>query len=211
MKIRHWLAMTMLLLGVTAAPLASAVERGGYFGIATGEAEGDTRVSDFSDGSITSGSVDDTDSGVKLFGGFQFTNNLAVEGGLIDFGEVTFDGVSNGSVPLGFAAGPVTANIETAGVYAAIVGMKSFLRVSVFGKLGLLLWGADGEFVDSVDTFDLDEEDVEESGESVMVGIGVEYRPTKKIGIRGEWERYQDALADERDIDLLSVSVVFRR
>ncbi len=126
---------------------------------------------------------------------------------------MTFDGVSDGSFfPVGgYAAGAVSANVETQGVYAAVVAMKSFIKISVFGKLGILAWGADGEFVDSSGSFDLDDVDLEESGESTMVGFGVEFRPTDSIGIRGEWEQYQDALVDERDIDLLLVSIVIRR
>ena len=212
MTIKHIIAAaSIVLVGTLAVPVASAIDKGGYFGIASGEAEGDASLSDFDDGSLVSGSVDDTDTGLKLFGGFQFTDSFAIEGGLIDFGEVTFDGVSNGSVPFGFASGPVSADIETQGLYVAVIGMKSFPLISVFGKLGLLVWGADGEFVDASGSFDLDDFDLDESGESVMVGLGIEYRPKRKIAIRAEWERYQDALVAEEDIDLLSVSILFRR
>ncbi len=213
MTIKEIIAVvSIVLVSTLTIPVASAINKGSYFGIASGETEGDASLSDFNDGSLTSGSVDDTDTGLKLFGGFQFTDSLAIEGGFIDFGEVTFDGTSNGSFfPLGFAAGPVSADIETQGLYVAVIGMKTFPVVSVFGKLGVLLWGADGEFVDTSGSFDLDDFDLEESGESVMVGLGVEFRPKRKLAIRAEWEQHQDALVDERDIDFLSVSILFRR
>lgn len=211
MTIKHIIAAaSIVLIGALIVPVASAINKGTYFGIASGETEGDASVSDINfDGSLTGGSVDDTDTGAKLFAGFQFTDSLAIEVGLIDFGEVTFDGTSSGGVV--FAAGPVSAQVETDGLFFNVIGMKTFPFVSVYGKLGLLSWEADGGFVDSSGSFDLDDFGFEESGESVMVGLGVEFRPKRKLAIRADWEQYQDALADEKDIDFLSVSILFRR
>lgn len=212
MTIKHIVAAaSILFVGTLAIPVASAIDKGGYLGISSGGTEADISVSDFDDGNITSGSVDDSNTGLKLFGGFQITDSFAVEGGVIDFGEATFDGTSDGSVPLEFAAGPVSVDIETQGLFFNFVGMKSFTRLSIFGKLGVLVWRADGEVVDSSGSFDLDEWDFEENGESAMAGVGIEFRPTKKIAIRSEWEQYQGALVDERDIDLLAVSILIRR
>ena len=207
MTIKHIIAAaSIVLVGALTVPVASAINKGTYFGIASGESEGDVSVSDFDDGSLTS------DTGLRLFAGFQFTDGFAIEGGLVDLGEVTFDGTSNGGLfPIGFASGPVSADIETQGVYAALIGMKTFPLVSIFGKLGVLAWGADGEIVDNSGSFDLDDFDFEESGESTIVGFGIEVRPRRKMAIRAEWERYQDALVDERDIDFIALSILFRR
>lgn len=210
MAIKHLIAAaSIMLVSTLAVPAASAINKGTYFGLASSETEGDASLSDFNDGSLTSGSVDDTDTGIKLFAGFQFTDSFAIEGGLVDFGGVTFDGISNGSVS--FAAGPVTAEVETDGVFFNVIAMKTFPSLSLYGKLGVLSWDADGELVDTSGSFDLDDLGLEDSGESAMVGFGLEFRPKRKMAIRAEWEQYQDALVDERDIDFLSVTILFRR
>ena len=204
--------MTILLFAIFTMPFASAVKGDGYFGVGIGEADADISVSDFNDGSLISASLDETDSAWKLFGGFQLLENLAVEGGFVDLGEATLNSQSSGVFfPFGFAAGPVRSEIETDGWYVAGVVMQSFPKWSVFGKFGLLFWESDGFVVDSLAKFDLDNLGLDDDGTSIVLGFGGEFRPTEKIAVRGEWERYQDALVDERDIDLLSISVVFRR
>lgn len=196
------LISTILVLGisVTSIPLASAAERGGYFGISVGETDAGLSVSDFNDGGVTSGSVDDSDTGWKLFGGFRFSENLAIEGGLFNLGEVTFDGVSNGTGIL-FAAGPVSLDTEVDGLFVAVVGTIRFNKVGLFGKGGLHMWDADLDLVDSDGSFSASDDETDP-----MYGIGVEFEASDKIAVRGAFEVFTDIL--DQDVDLLSIGVL---
>jgi len=141
MKIGYLLsALLIVLVSISTIPAASA-QTGWYFGAGTGEAEADLSLSDFSDlddGSITSASLDDSDTGTKFFAGFRFKENVAVEGAFVDLGEVSIDATSNGSGFL-YAPGPVSFEADIDGINIALVGIWPVGdKVDVIGKLGLI-------------------------------------------------------------------------
>ena len=129
----------------------------------------------------------DDDSGTKFYGGYQFTDRYALEGGHTDLGTFDFD------VPfLG------TGDVEVDGLQVA--GVASFPikdKFSIFGKAGIYMWDADI----SVPALGSGSDD----GTDVMYGFGLNYG-AGNWGIRGEWEHF-----DEVDVDMLSVGVIYRR
>lgn len=198
MKVKYlFSAVIAFFLGVALAPPASAAEVGGYFGVAAGQTDADLGVSDFDDGSITSGSVDDTDTGTKLFGGYKFTENVAIEGGFVDLGEVTFTGVSNGFGFL-YGAGPVAFDIEADGLFVAGVFGTTFNKGAVFAKIGFMMWDAEATLVDSDGVFSADDD-----GTDLMFGLGGEWHVNDRIAIRAEFE----TLKFPRKISVYSRSV----
>ncbi len=112
MKLGYLLsALLIVLVSISAIPAASA-QTGWYFGVGGGEAEVDLSLSDIDfDGSLISGSVDDSDTGTKFFAGFRFNENVAVEGAFVDLGEVSIDATSNG-LGFFFFPGPVSAEAD---------------------------------------------------------------------------------------------------
>lgn len=95
-------------------------------------------------GVTASGSVDDSDTGLKVFGGYSFNDYLAVDFGYADLGEVgseirlVSDG-SNFSFPSGSATS--TATLGVSGLFGGVVGklpLTDFL--SLQGRAGLYLW-----------------------------------------------------------------------
>ena len=91
-----------------------------------------------------------------------------------------------------------------AGTGTLPIGEKE--KFSLFAKFGLLLWDTkrfaivNGSPVTEID-----------NGVSPMSGVGLKYDFTKRIGIRGEWERFVDVGDNDvggSDVDLLSVGVV---
>jgi OOP family OmpA-OmpF porin len=200
------LTVLVLMVGMT----GSRADDGGFFvGIGLGEATGDTGLGDFDDGSLTSGRIDDADTGLKVFTGYRFNPIVAIEAAYIDFGEITFDGVSDGSEAIndGYAAGPVSAVVETEALFVQVIAGVPLGRFSVYGKAGGHGWWANGGFSETGGNFDLDDFDLEEYGGGLVFGVGATFRPIPKIGLRVEWERALDALVDERDLDLLSAGV----
>ncbi len=70
MKIRYLLsAFLIVLVSIGTIPPASA-QTGWYFGLGAGERENEISLSDIDDGSLISGSADDSDTGTKFFAGF---------------------------------------------------------------------------------------------------------------------------------------------
>ncbi|HEY7238827.1 MAG TPA: porin family protein [Burkholderiales bacterium] len=187
--------MTGLLAGFAALPtLAMAQAKGGnadlgfYAGASVGQSKSDCP---------TSGSCDDKDTAYRIFGGYKFHPNIAVEGGYSPLGE------SSASVP----GGNITAEANA----WDIVGVGSWPlgnNFSILGKLGfynaeLKLGGvASGKKT----TTDL------------TYGIGGQYDFNRNLGLRLEWNRYSGVKAPDvggasggdTDIDVLSVGALWR-
>ena len=193
MKPRKMFAAALLGLGALLAVPQASAQGSLYFGASVGETDAD-------DGNavpalITSGTVDGSDSGMKLFGGFQFNPNLGLEMAYIDLGKATYSGTFSGI--------PVTGgSVETTGFNFAVVGTwpvnPSF---SLFGKLGLLIWEAEANDVTGGLPFSGTDD-----GTDISIGIGGSYNLTKNFSIRAEWEQFE--AVDK--ISLLSIGVAFK-
>lgn len=184
---------------------------GGYVGVSAGQ----SAVKDACDGldnlnGVTfSGSCDDTDTAWKIFGGYQFSRNWGIELGYYDNGEVTLDGTGQG----GGVSVPVNAKAESSGFALSGVGTYYFTdKFGLFGKLGIVYWdiessatatGAAGPATVNID----------DDGTALGAGIGLVFKVSERVGIRGEWERTFDAgdanTVGESDVDFLSLGVAF--
>lgn len=144
-------------------------------------------------------STDDSDTGYKLFVGYQFNPNFAIEAGYVDFGDFS----ASASVP-GYSA---KAEISAEGFTAALVGKLPIQNgFSVFGKLGMIAW--DGDYKES----DSDGWSYSESsdGSDPYYGIGAEYE-VERILMRAEFERYDISDSGEDfEIDMISASIGYR-
>ncbi len=176
--------MRNLMLSICAAAMsfsAAIAAADGYVGASIGSAGVDD----------PQGGVDDSDTGFKLFGGYRFNENWAVEGFYADFGE-----------PEGTPFG-IPVSTEITGFGAQIVGAFPVSdQVELFGKFGFISWEEDftvGGFGTSSD-----------DGEDLTYGIGVTFNVSEQVSIRGEWEFYDIAdAAGDIDVDLLSVGFEF--
>lgn len=150
-------------------------------------------------------SVDDTDTGFKLFAGYRFGDYLALEGGYVDLGESSADS----AVPA-----TATAALTAEGGFVSILPQIPVGAVgTIFGRIGLSAVQAELTASSGGTVFD------DSSGAAgVVLGVGGEVHLTDQVSIRGEWERhsFDEALElagveiEAPDIDLLSASLVFR-
>ncbi len=102
--------------------------------------------------------------GLKLYGGYQFTPNFAVEGGVFDFGRS--DDAGNGDV-------------RGRGLYADGVASYEFVPSwSVYGSAGL----AHARFRTPAGS---------DSGPALKLGAGVQYDLTKSMALRVGYDRYR--------------------
>src|SRR5476649_1369415 len=113
MKLRTaQLTLSLLIAAMFAGPHALADDSGWYTGANIGRSQAkidDARITSglLGAGFGTTGISDrDRDTGYKLFGGYQFNRNFALEGGYFDLGKFSFTatttppGTLNGSIRL---------------------------------------------------------------------------------------------------------------
>jgi OOP family OmpA-OmpF porin len=137
------------------------------------------------------------DNGVwKVYGGWQLNKWLAAELGYIDFGESGFDATGPGGVP--FSGDLETWGITAHAVASFPVPIGALDRLSLLGKLGTIYYEQDNNA--SVAAFD-DEND----GFEWAWGFGAQYTFSERLGVRAEWERFEDI-----DIDAWTVSLNYK-
>ena len=146
-----------------------------------------------------------SDTAYKLFGGYQFNRNFAVEGGYFNLGKF---GYTATTVP----AGSLTGNIKLQGLNIDAVGMLPLAdKFSVFGRLGLQYAQAKDEFSSSgavpVPTISNPSKDAA----NYKAGLGLQYDFNRSLGMRVEAERYRinDAVDNKGDINMYSVGLVY--
>jgi len=192
MKARNAVAAVLIGLGgLTLSTVASAQNFyvGGSFG-STDAGDGNAIP-----GLITSGTVDGKDSGFKIFGGYHFSPNLALEVAYVDLGELTYSGTFGGL--------PVTnGKVETSGLNTSLVGTFPVNpNFSFFAKAGLFAWSADARDVTGGLPFS-----GSDNGGDFSFGFGGAFQIDRNLSLRAEWERY-DA---NDDISLLSIGLAYR-
>jgi OmpA-OmpF porin, OOP family len=142
------------------------------------------------------GRVDGKDGAFKLFGGYQFNRNFALEAAIVDLGDMTYSG--------NFAGAPVTGGrVQNSGLNLSAVGVlplgQSFV---VFGKVGMFLWYSEARDVTGGFAFFS-----EEDGADLSVGLGASLALGQKVSLRAEWERFD---MSNTDVDLVTFGIAFR-
>ena len=142
------------------------------------------------------GRVDGKDGAFKLFGGYQFNRNFALEAAMVDLGDMTYSGT--------FAGAPVTGGrVQNSGLNLSAVGVlplgQSFV---VFGKVGMFLWYSEATDVTG-GAFFYSEED----GADLSVGLGASIALGQRVSLRAEWERFD---MSNVDVDLVTLGFAYR-
>jgi OOP family OmpA-OmpF porin len=186
------LIVTCLLgfAGLGCAPgIHAADEPGWYAGAGAGQASVKktsswAQVTDATmlvSGFTTNTVIKSNDTAWKLFGGYQFNENFAVEGAYHDFGR--FDGVT-------VVAAPASSTTGTWKAYAASVSAVGIYplahQFSVFGKIGLA-----GSRV-KVDVPAPVPYSPSATRFQPLLGVGIKYDINKAIGLRAEFERFNN-------------------
>lgn len=176
-------ASMVAAVSLASANTYAADEMGGYVGGSFGKTTSDAL--DYLD-AIAGVSVDDSDTGYKVFAGYNFNANFAVEGFYADLGEISAtDGVDK-----------ISVDVDSLGV--ALLGkLPVGEKAEVFAKVGYQIW--DAEMSENGTKI------ADDDGSDVMYGIGAAYN-INNVSIRAEYERF--ALDDE-DVNLLSVGVAY--
>lgn len=125
-------------------------------------------------------------TGFKLMLGYQFSETFAVEGGYIDMGKLSTT-LSSGNQSLDISVKPTGLNLALVGMYPMTADF------SLIGKVGFTSATA----VSEASGFGSSSETKTSAG----YGVGVGYKLTNTLSLRGEWERLYE------DISMASISL----
>lgn len=202
----------LLALFATVPMLAVADDDNGwYIGLNWGESQATIDNQQIMDeligGGFTSASIvdDDRDDGYKVFAGYQFGANLAIEAVYFDLGKFGFDATT---VP----AGTLSGDVQIDGFSFDVIGSLPLGdRLSAFGRLGANVADAASRFTGTgavvVPTANFSEANV-----NYKLGLGLQYDLGRSWSVRLEGERYRidDSVGNEGDVDLYSLGVLYR-
>ncbi|MBB5608349.1 MULTISPECIES: OmpA family protein [unclassified Janthinobacterium] len=155
--------------------------------------------------SVTGFSKDQRDTGYKLFVGRQLNQYFAVEAGYFDLGKFDFKSTTSGNGVLNGEAGFRGVNLDLLGQ------LPLSQRLSLLGRVGMHYTKTNTEFsgnrlLGSANT------QASERKLNAKLGLGLEYKFSEALALRGEVERYRlnDAVGNRGDADLYSVSLVYK-
>jgi OOP family OmpA-OmpF porin len=162
-RIKTALAATLPAILLAFGAPASAQDSGWYIGGAYGMTSVDVDTS-----GLPGVTIDDGDSGFKIYGGYQFNKHLGAEAGYVDFGKFPVTAGSTGDLSL------------TAYTFAAVGTLPLNEAFALYGKAGLWMWESDSSIPGTTGTDDSD----------LFVGIGVRYNFNKNLGLTLDVEQY---------------------
>jgi len=204
---------TLGLVGCTVMniPFALADDSGWYIGGNIGQSRAkidDARITaQMLVAPTTAASIidDNRDTGYKLFGGYRYNKNVAVEAGYFDLGQFGFTAAT---VP----AGTLTGKIKLKGLNLDAVGTLPLTeKFSALGRLGLNYAQTRDSFIGTGAATVLNP-NPSKNQINYKLGAGLQYDFTPSLGMRVEAERYRinDAVGNRGDIDMYSLGLVYR-
>ena len=135
---------------------------------------------------VDEGPYDDEDTAFSVFGGYQFNKYFGLEAGYADFGKIEPQGL-----------GPA---LEADTAYLTAVGTLPITdSFSAYAKAGFHNWNLDADLPGVTGNTD-------DSGTDPTYGVGVQYRFTDNVALRGEYSRFE---VEDADADLAQVQVRF--
>ena len=154
---------------------------------------------------VNSTTTNNRSTGYKLFGGYQFTPNFALEGGYFDLGRFTYGSTTT---PAGSFNGTTRVN----GLNLDLVGIAPLSdRFSVLGRIGAAYAQSRASFANT-GFVPFNTTNPNRNGTNVKIGVGIQYAITEALSLRAELERYRinDPLRSRGNVDMASIGLVYR-
>jgi len=200
----------LAVIAALASQYAMASDSSWYGGINVGQSR--ANIDDFRIASellgagltMTSINDDDRDIGYKLYGGYKFNRNFALEGGYFDLGKFAFGATT---VP----AGTLNGSIKLRGFNLDMVGILPITqKLSALGRVGVNYAEAKDMF-SGTGAVNVLNPNPSKRDTNYKYGLGIQYDFTEALGMRIEAERYRinDAVGNKGDIDLVSIGLVY--
>lgn len=179
-----------------------------YGGLSVGKArhkvdESSVAASALGGAAVTGISSDERDTAYKLFGGYQFNRNFALEGGYFDLGDTSFSATAPG--------GPLTQSSGVKGFNVDLVGTLPITeRFSLLGRVGAA-YGRNRTSFGGAGSAGIADLNPSQKKAYPKVGLGVQYEVNRSFWVRGEVERYRvsNAVGGRHHVDTVTVGLVF--
>jgi len=171
---------------------SSSQVRRGWLGVSAGRSHIDGAATEHL---IDTGSVDESSTGFKIFGGYQFHRYIGAEVAYVDLGKLSYEG--------SFAGVPVTGGkFKLNGIDVSALGIAPISeRSMVFAKAGLFVWRAEAS-----DTWGGTSFSSSTSGNDLSLGLGASYTTMGALALRAEIEDFRFAGQHAR---LLSLGLAY--
>jgi OOP family OmpA-OmpF porin len=146
---------------------------------------------------------DERDTAFKVFGGYQFNRNFALEGGYFNLGKFGF---TSTTVP----AGTLTGQIKLQGLNLDLVGTLPLTeRFAAIARVGAQRAVARDSFSGTGAVGVLNPSPSKREL-NYKVGVGLQYEISRSFLLRAEAERYRinDAVGNHGDVNVVSLSLV---
>ncbi|SDO03554.1 OmpA-OmpF porin, OOP family [Rhodoferax sp. OV413] len=204
-------ALACAALTAVASPMALADSTGWYGGASVGPTRANIdneRISNSLLGNGFSAVAIDEDgrsTGYKIFGGYQFNRNFALEGGYFDLGKFGFNATT---VP----AGRLQGDIKLRGLNLDLVGTLPLTdKFSALARVGANYARASDRF-SGTGAVAVNDPNPRKRDTNLKLGLGVQYAFSDSLAMRAEVERYRvnDAVGNKGDVDMVSVGLVYR-
>jgi OOP family OmpA-OmpF porin len=178
------LAIGCLAGGLTLAQAQTSGQGGGNGLYVGGNVGSSQRTGD----SPLSGSIGKSDTGYKVYGGWEFHPNFAVEAGYADLGKFS------GSV----------GSMKSRGAFADLVGKVPLAdRLSALGRVGVY----DGHTT----VRDVAGANGKDNETNLKYGAGLQYDLSQSASLRAEWERYRLGVIDDHsNVNTYTLGANFR-
>jgi OmpA-OmpF porin, OOP family len=174
-------------LGIVAAMFALPANAQWYAGAGVGQS---TFKGDLSCAGTAPLSCSDTDTALKVFGGYQINRNFAAEATYQDFGKVSLSG------------GGVSASIKSHAFDVSALGMLPFAtHFAAYARLGVYFASSDGTSNVGINA--------SKSNSDLTYGLGLQWDPMSNLGVRVEYQVYSNVGGGDLgkgDIQVLGVS-----
>ncbi len=209
-KLKPIYLLSLAGLGAVLASSALAQEhRYSYFGLGVGQSQSQIDDSQTTNSLLGnpnnpgSFSSNRQDTAYKVFGGYQFNDYFALEGGYFNLGKFTYStslpsGTLNGRYQIEGVNIDVVGTLPLGERWSALarVGAQHAITRDDFGGTGLPASA-------SVDN--------STRANNMKVGLGLQYEINRSMLVRADAERYRlrDGMGNNGDVNLYSVSLVF--
>lgn len=151
-----------------------------------------------------SSSIDDNDTGFKVFGGYRALSWLALEASYADYGKAKFN--ADTRLPLAYVDG----NYRTQAFALDVVPFVEFGKFQLFAKAGAAFYETKASSTVFLTGGPQLNESQKATGTAFKWGGGAGYRFTDTIGVRIEYEQFRTGNDDtgKADVSLLSAGIV---
>jgi OOP family OmpA-OmpF porin len=203
--------LSLAALTIIASPFAAAEDAGWFAGLNIGQSRAKIDDDRIARGLLADNLVaisindDNRDTGYKVFAGYQFNKNFALEGGYFDLGKFGF--TANTS-----PTGTLSGNIKLSGVNLDAVATAPINeRFSAFGRLGINYAEAKDSFSGTGAVTAVNPSPSKRDS-NYKFGLGIQYVFSPVLAMRAEAERYRvnDAVGNKGDVDLWSLGLIYR-